>query len=328
MNPTNRSNRSGTVGIPELGLSRRRSIMATEKHRRRFVSLLAALGLVLAASAARTSSAAKPAEKAATSKYLRVVRDARDRTVGLETAIVSFVPATAGSAADVRVDLVAAVHIADKKYYQELNKRFEGYDAVLYELVAPEGTRIPQGGRKDKRAGNLLSAAQLGMKDLLGLEFQLDQVDYTRKNLVHADLSPEQFSKSMRDRKEGVADIFTRLLAYALAKQAQGGDGGEMQLLMALFDKDRSLALKRAMADEFQETEGMMTALEGPNGSTLIGERNKRALEVLKKQIAAGTKTIAIFYGAGHMADMEKRLRGEFSMKPKDTQWLQAWDMK
>ena len=229
---------------------------------------------------------------------------------------------------DVQVDLVAAVHIADKSYYQELNKRFAAYDAVLYELVAPEGTRIPQGGRKDKRAGNVLSAVQLGMKDLLKLEFQLDQVDYTRKNLVHADLSPEQLLKSMRDRKEGVADIFTRLFAYALAKQAQGGDGGQVQLLMAMFDKDRSLALKRAMADQFQEMEGFTAALEGPKGSTLIADRNRRALEVLKKQIAAGKKKIAIFYGAAHMGDMEKHLRGDFSLQPKATQWLQAWDMK
>ena len=118
---------------------------------------------------------------------------------------------TAWSAADVRVDMVAAVHIADKSYYQELNRRFAGYDVVLYELVAPERTRIPKGGRK--RAGNVLSAFQLGMKDLLKLQFQLDQVDYTPKNFVHADLSPDQFVKSMRDRHEGFSDIFTRLLA-------------------------------------------------------------------------------------------------------------------
>jgi hypothetical protein len=272
-------------------------------------------------------SAEKPAENAAKNEYLRVVRDAQGRTVSLETAIVGFVPMTV-EASDVRVDLVAAVHIADKGYYRELNKRFAGYDAVLYELVAPEGTRIPQGGRKDKRAGNVLSAVQLGMKDLLKLEFQLDQVDYTRKNLIHADLSPDQFLKSMHDRKEGFTDIFARLLAYALVKQAQGGEGGDMQLLMAMFDKNRSLALKRAMADQFQEMEGMMAVLEGPNGSTLIGERNKRALEVLKRQIAAGKKKIAIFYGAGHMADMEKHLRADFSLRPKETHWLQAWDMK
>ena len=308
---------------------------------------LVVLGLALTATrVANSLSAEEPVAKPAgtpaaaavkrqgqsdSSHYLRVIHDAQDRAVSLETAIVSFGPAVAGTmyprpAANVRVDLVAAVHIADKGYYQELNRRFAGYDAVLYELVAPEGTRIPKGGRKDKRAGNVLSAFQLGMKDMLKLEFQLDEVDYTRKNLIHADLSPEQFVKSLR--KDGFTDIFTRLLAYALAKQAQGGDGGEMQLLMAMFDKDRALALKRAMADQFQEMETVTVVLEGPKGATLIGERNKRALEVLKKQIAAGKQKIAIFYGAGHMADMEKRLRADFALKPQQTQWLRAWDMK
>lgn len=286
----------------------------------RFTSLLCVLALVGTA-----RSAEKTGEKPAKTEYLRVVHDAQERTVGLETAIVSFGAATAGKA-NVRVDLVAAVHIADKGYYQELNRRFAGYDAVLYELVAPEGTRIPKGGRKDKQSGNMLSALQLAMKDMLKLEFQLEQIDYTRKNLVHADLSPEEFIKSMR--KEGFTDIFTRLLAYALAKQAQGGDGGEMQLLMAMFDKNRSLALKRAMADQFQEVDSMTAVLEGPKGSTLIGERNKRALAVLKKQLVAGKRKIAIFYGAGHMADMEKHLRADFALKPQQTQWLQAWDMK
>ena len=303
---------------------------------RRFGLVPVVLGLVFANLIAgpiesAEPQAGKPAEKPPTpsdkSAYLRVVHDSQDRAVSLDTAIVTFSPATL-RAAGVQVDLVAAVHIADKKYYQELNKRFAGYDAVLYELVAPEGTRIPQGGRKDKRAGNMLSALQLGMKDLLKLEFQLDQVDYTRKNFVHADLSPDQFFKSMKDRNEGFTDIFPRLLAYAMAKQAQGGDGGEMQLLMAMFDQNRTLALKRAMADQFQEMEGMMAVLDGPKGSTLIGERNKRALDVLKKQIAAGKKKIGIFYGAGHMPDMEKRLRTDFSLQPRETKWLQAWNMK
>ncbi len=149
--------------------------MVQKNNVRRFISLLVVLGLALAATAMRISPAAeksvpkspeKPAQNKAKTKYLRVVHDAQDQTVGLETAIVSFGPAKP-DASNVRVDLVAAVHIADKSYYQELNKRFAGYDAVLYELVAPEGTRIPKGGRKDKRAGNMLSAMQLGMKDML-----------------------------------------------------------------------------------------------------------------------------------------------------------------
>ncbi len=270
--------------------------------------------------------AAKSGDKSDVGKYLQVVRDSQDRLVALETAIVSFTP-VAAKAADVQVDLVAAVHIADKRYYQELNKRFAGYDVVLYELVAPQGTQIPKGGRKDK-GGNVVSAVQLGMKNMLELEYQLDQVDYTRKNFVHADLSPDEFFQSMHDRKEGFTDIFARMLAYAIAKEASGMGGDDMQLLLALFDKDRAMALKRAMAEQFEDAEGAMTILDGPTGSTLIGVRNKRALEVLKQQIAAGKKKIAIFYGGGHMPDMEKHLRADFGLKSNQTQWLRAWDMR
>ena len=319
-----------------FGASRFAMDMPPANKLRHVASFLLAAGFFLAPMAVRTALAAEMSaptaaesqgKSAAKSKYLRVVHDSQDRAISLQTAIVRFGPAAPG-AADVEVDLVAAVHIADKSYYQELNKRFAGYDVVLYELVAPEGTRVPKGGRKDKGGGNLLSTMQRGMKDLLKLEFQLDQVDYTRKNLVHADLSPDQFLKSMRDREEGLGDIFARLLAYALAKQAQGDDGNQVQLLLALFDKDRSMALKRVMAEQFQEMEGMTAALEGPKGSTLIGERNRRALEVLKKQLAASKKKIAIFYGAGHMPDMEKRLRAGFALRPLNREWLQAWDMK
>ncbi len=273
---------------------------------------------------------AKPAEKdnnnADAGKYLRIVRDRKDRVVGLETAIVSFRPAGPG-AADVRVDLVAAVHVADKSYYQELNKRFKEYDVVLYELVAPQGTRIPKGGRKDK-GGSVVSSVQIGMKNALELDYQLDEIDYTRKNFVHADLSPDEFLQSMRDHKESFADIIARLMALGIAKEASGQGGNDMQLLFALFDKNRALALKRVVAEQFEDADSGMAVLEGPSGSTLIGQRNKRALEVLGKQIAAGKKKIAIFYGGGHMTDMEKHLRAEFSMKPDKSEWLRAWDMK
>jgi hypothetical protein len=300
---------------------------------RRAIAILAGFALSLVVQHVATVKAAekgvvKPSADAtaAKAKYMRTVRDAKNRVIGLDTAIVSFRPAAA-QPGDVQVDLVAAVHVADKRYYQELNKRFAGYDVVLYELVAPEGTRIPKGGRKDK-GGNGVSAVQVGMKNVLELEYQLDQIDYTRKNFVHADLSPEQFLQSMRDHKEGFADIVARLIALRIAKESGGQSGNEMNLLLALFDSNRALALKRAVAEQFEDSEGAMAILDGPNGSTLIGQRNKRALEVLKKQLGLGKKKIAIFYGGGHMLDMEKRLHADFGLTADKTEWLRAWDLK
>lgn len=259
-------------------------------------------------------------------QFLRITRDAKQRGIALETAIVRYAPKT-GTPRSVTVDLIAAVHIADMSYYQQLNREFEGYDAVLYELVAPAGTKIPKGGAE--QSGSPVSALQKGLKNLLALEFQLDQIDYTRKNLVHADMSPEQFARSMRDRGESLWDLLARMLGYAMAKQGLGnGDVMEAQLLMALFDKNRALALKRIMAEEFEEMEGSLQALDGPNGSTLISQRNKTALDVLKKQMAAGKRKIAIFYGGGHMPDFQNRLRDQFGLAPVSTRWLVAWDLK
>jgi hypothetical protein len=290
-------------------------------------SLLFAMPVTGAVGESAVETPAKPAAKKSSEDYLRLTRDAQKRPVALEVAITHFASKDPQQK-DLAVDLVGAVHIAEKSYYTQLNREFRNYDVVLYELVAPEGTKIPKGGRKGK-GGNPLSAVQTAMKDLLELEFQLDQVDYTRKNFVHADMSPEQMSKSMKDRGESFSAMLLRAMGYAMAKQADGsGNTGEMQILMALFDKNRALALKRIMAEQFQEMDGTLNALEGPNGGTLISERNKTALEVLGKQLAAGKHKIAIFYGAGHMADMAKRLEKDFHLVPVKTRWLVAWDLK
>ena len=66
------------------------------------------------------------------------------------------------------------------------------------------------------------------------------------------------------------------------------------------------------MAEQFEGMDGELSALEGPEGSTLISGRNEVALDGLRKQIAAGKRKIAIFYGGGHMADMQKRLEADF----------------
>jgi len=88
------------------------------------------------------------------------------------------------------------------------------------------------------------------------------------------------------------------------------------------------LALKRVVAEQFEDLDGAMGALDGPEGSTLLTERNKKALEVLKQDIDDGQRRLAIFYGAGHMPDMAERLENEFSLKRQgDEQWLTAWNM-
>jgi hypothetical protein len=167
------------------------------------------------------------------------------------------------------------------------------------------------------------------MTDVLDLEFQLRGIDYQRANMVHADMSPEQFAETMRKRGETMLGTLIRTMGYAMAQQSRDPSGsGDLKLLTALFDKDRATALKRVLAEQFEDLEGALGALSGPDGSTLISERNKVALEVLREQIATGKRRIAIFYGAGHMSDMRLRLRDDFRLVPRETRWIAAWDLR
>ncbi len=257
-------------------------------------------------------------------QYVRLVRE-EGTVTALETAVVRFAPKDRNRSAP-RVDLVAAIHVADESYFNKLNELFKTYDVVLYELVAPEGTRIPKGGA-GAGSGHPVSMLQKLMTNVLDLQYQLNAIDYTKANFVHADLSPERFAESMKRRGESMWTMLFRMMGYAMAQQ--GGDGSsDAQFLAALLDPNRSLALKRLMAEQFRDMDGAMGAIEGPDGSAIITDRNRAALDVLKSEIEAGKQKIAVFYGGGHMPDFAQRLRDEFDLVPVETKWLTAWDMK
>jgi len=285
------------------------------------------LALLLVARSAQAAEGPSPPQVEKTlGQFIRLTRDKNNAPLAMETAIIRFAPAD-GRRRTLAVDLVAAVHIAEKSYYGQLNDEFAGYDAVLYELVAPEESRVPTPG--DSGGSHPISLLQNGMKSLLELEFQLKGIDYTRKNMVHADMSPDQFAESMRHRGESATTMLVRMLGYTLSRQSESPQGAsDGSLLLALFDKNRALALKRVLAEQFAGSQGAMAALEGPAGSTLISGRNQVALQALRKEIVAGKQKMAIFFGAAHMPDFQARLRTEFGLTPVSTRWLVAWNLK
>jgi len=289
---------------------------------------LVALLLSSAAWAAEPPAVAEPttpAEKKAAEKsnslFLRIARDDDRLPLSMDTAIVRYQAKKAGGPV---VDLVAVVHVGEKAYYDQLNEKFKAYDAVLYELVAPAGA-VPKAQRNG--GGNPVSSMQHGLKKLLGLEFQLERIDYTPENFVHADMDPQQLAQRMRERGENIFAMFFRMMGHSLRQQAEGRGISNVELLLALLNRDRALGMKRVMAKQFEDLEGAVGALAGPNGSVLINDRNTVALDVLKAEIAAGRQKLAIFYGAGHMPDLEKRLIADFGLQPTGTVWLKAWNL-
>jgi hypothetical protein len=264
-------------------------------------------------------------EKAApeAQKFLRFVEDGKDGGK-LEVAVATY-----KNDAGVKVQLVGAVHIADPGYYESLNKLFEGYDALLYEMVKPKDMGAPGRDAAQANGISLVHILQKGMKTFLDLDYQLDGIDYTKKNFVHADLTAEEFNRMQDERGESIFG----LMLQQMIKEMMKGDNGKaqdmdpMELLAALSSEDGARQLKLLLAKQFENMDEMVAGLEGPKGSVLVTERNKACLKVLKEQMALGKKNIGIFYGAAHMKDMEKRMMEEMGFKRTAVEWRVAWDM-
>jgi hypothetical protein len=292
-------------------------------------ALTCLIGLIALLPAARAADPAVPAaekkeKKDSPPKFLRLSRDKDGELVSMDTAIVRYVPKS-GEGSPV-VDLIGAVHFGEKSYYEALNKQFEEYDVLLYELVAPEGKQTPVRGQSSNHP---LAMMQNGMKDILELEHQLEHIDYRKPNMVHADMTPEAFSQKMTDRNESFFQILMKSLGQGIAQRGQKNQAADsgLGMMVVWFSPYRATLLRKMMAEQFEDLENSMKFLDGPDGSTIITERNKVALEGLKKQLGSGKRKVAIFYGAGHMPDMERRLGEDFGLKRAEEKWLVAWDL-
>ena len=281
------------------------------------------------AAAARTTddkqdADAEHAENNSDDLYIRVKTTDEGKPGALQTAIVRYKGKSGTEYAGKIVDLVGVVHIGQSEYYADLNKRLAKYDSVLYELVAPDGTRIRPEDLEKRRS--VLASMQTGMKDMLNLEYQLELVDYMAENFRHADMSPDEFVEDLERRGDSIWKMVARMMGAGLASQAStGGDAG---MLFAMFSNDRPKKMKQAMARQLVDIELVTAGMDDANGdNTLIKGRNGKAFRILSQELDAGKNKIAVFYGAGHLPDMAVRLEAEFEMTPRKTTWLDAWDL-
>lgn len=255
--------------------------------------------------------------------FVRVRNGEDGKPIAMETSTTTYTRKMEDGTT-LQVDLIGVVHIGEKQYYKDFNKQFEKYDALLYELVAPKGTKISD---RDDSGMNPVAALQKGMMSALGLNFQLEHIDYDAKNFVHADMSPTEFSESMSKNNESLTKMFFKMLGMSAAMQ---GQTGEAEMLSALFASgdERKYKLRQTAAKQLINMDVGMAMWEGDNGSTIITHRNAKAFEVLAEQIEGGRRNIGVFYGAGHLKDMERRLLEDFKMERGEETWQLAWKLR
>ncbi|MBL4845166.1 MAG: hypothetical protein JKY65_06555 [Planctomycetes bacterium] len=227
------------------------------------------------------------------------------RDAALQTAVGHFShPDHPG----LEIVLYGVVHVGDLDYYKSVQKDLDSYTTVLYEMVLPGKNYKPT---EDDR---LFKEMQDGMGKMLGLTSQ-KVIDYTRKNLVHADLTMDEVKKAMGGESfspmGGMVDKSQLRQMLPMMKSMQ-------QLGAGMQDN-----LKRMMARQLA-TAGTK-AMPGKMGKVILFDRNDAVMKVLSKQLNKTTKgEIAVFYGAAHHPDFEVRL-AKLGWTKQSMRWMTAW---
>lgn len=288
--------------------------------------LILALVLVPAAlAAAATSPATHPATAplAKATDFLRFVEQGAGGA-RLETADVAY-----RNSAGVTVHLVSAVHIGERDYFEGLNQSFRLRDAVLYEMVKPKDAPAPVAG---ERSDSTVSQIQQMLKQQLNLSFQLDVIDYTRPNFVHADLDAETFQKLQDERGESMPMLMVRQMLQQLMQPPGAGQndqamGPQLEDLIRAFTRpDGERQVKLLLARNLAQMEEGGMGLDAMEGTVILTERNRAAMKTLEQTLKDGKRDIAVFYGAAHMPDLSKRLE-ELGFAQIATDWRRAWDL-
>ena len=268
---------------------------------------------------------AKQINKGEQSESLDFIRfKENDFNASLETASAKYI-----NDDGVEVELIGVVHIADKKYYQEFNEQFKKYDSLLYEMVGgdPDKPLTKEDLAANKK--NPMRFFQLLIGGMMKLDFQLDHIDYTAKNFVHADMTMETF----QERQKAKGENLLSLIEKSIEAQEKAGSQNKQQFNFAsmfklLNDEGGPNGMKLALGRQFHDIESMIGGMEGPDGSVLVAERNITALKVMESEMKKGKKNLGIFYGAAHLPDFDKRLIEDYGFKRTTKTWNAAWKIQ
>lgn len=271
--------------------------------------------------------------------YIRVHKT-KDSEVQLQIAIREFQPTNKSPKGSPTLSLVGVAHIGEKEYYEAIQTYLAGLDCVLYEGVGFYATKAER-QKKKPGAGQFGKAqaegtSQFKIAKALGLSFQLSEIDYNRKHFYNSDLSLMEFMEYFQpgsknslitgdEKKDKDAKQFMAMMAGShLATNI-------LQSVLNIFGKSPKfqgmarLVLIETLGSMGKEMGNLKNMPESVTDlmKMVITKRNKVVLQDFKTFIKEkNMESIAIFYGAAHMADFESKLCKAYHFQPAETKWL------
>ncbi len=278
--------------------------------------------------------------------YVRI-ENTDSNLVQLQIALRKFLPARHKGPA---IWLAGVSHVGESNYYAMVQEQLDAQTLVLFEGVAGvangSGTddKTPAAGAPG--AGSETVAAipqgsepslQSSMAAALGLVFQLEAIDYNRPNFRHCDLSVSQIRELIAEQPPAPGEPGAGQSFEGLLELMQGGSWLDSLVRLALRfvganPKLQGLA-RLALIDTLDEIQGDPSRFDGlpPDMKqlldVLVQKRNQNVIEELKTELKDLSRedSVAVFYGTGHMPDLERRLREELHYRPADQLWLTAF---
>jgi hypothetical protein len=231
----------------------------------------------------------------------------------------------------------------------------KGFEVVS---LGADGAEGGEGLDADVRASEVLAGArvvttagevdglQRDLAEALGLVFQLDGIDYSRPHWRNSDLSIGQIQEALGGPRaelepgEGVErgpldpDAPEELKAADMLFQTLSGDSllakvsGFLLKMVGSSPSGRAM-VKVMLADMLTHAEDLLAMQPGALADVmkvLVEDRNDAVVRDLRAVIDEEPEhgTIAIFYGAGHFGDLERRIEDELDYRHVGTLWIPA----
>jgi hypothetical protein len=268
-------------------------------------------------------------------------------TVQLQIALRKFVPA--GKSGPV-VWLAGVMHLGEPQYHHALQDFLDKQTVVLYEGINPDAH--PHHVHDDTNAARAVAkppgtnddySMQSTLARSLGLVFQLEAIDYDRTNFLNSDLSIGEIQRIMAGPPGGRREAGTEAqpnASFDVLLQIMDGSSFlgslvKMGLSYVAANPQLQAVAKMTLIEAIGKLKGDLSDVQGlpPDWQhliqVLIQARNQHLLGDLREELGkiptAGS--VAVFYGAAHMDDMEKKLTTGFGYRPAEDVWLPAFSV-
>lgn len=189
---------------------------------------------------------------------------------------------------------------------------------VFTQSITPNKAAEPEGIQKQ-------------LADALGLEFQLDHVNTSKPNWRNSDMSADEVAERIEANGGDPGMLLNTLSGQSLGARAMG-----LMLRLIGMSKTMSTTVKVMMVEVLASADTMLDqaarsgtgpmAAMAPMMKVILHDRNEVVMNDIARIIRdePAVRSIAAFYGAGHMAGLETELISRLGLTFVEERWIDA----